>query len=662
MKVVSTFGTLMLALTVCLSSAGAQTVTPPTAKAYVFGVSASQVAKKIPGIDQVSNGLPNVVEGDKVFLICAGKSSSTAGAGWFKAATFTIINKPAGSNSTIATIDSIRASFVADVAAGSYTIEVEGTDNKDQMDKDTLFVNVGSFVGVGGIVTGRAAMPPQCSVCHAEKAAKWKTTKHSEALMFIDTQPGFAVYCLPCHTTGSPNATSKGNGFGPRAVAAGWNFPTAIKPGNYDSLVTYFPDVAEMSHVQCESCHGPGSGHNGMKTANQVAVSYTGSQCMQCHDAPTHHYQFEEYFESGHSVSYNEGYQLEYMNRGSTTNRNSDCARCHTTNGYVDVYVKGKQYTSAPYKYVAPVACVACHNPHEKINDAQLRKPVDEACMDCHSVRVSTSGSMHSSHQGPMLNGEDGKEFPGYTYGNSAHTNIADKCVQCHMALPPDPTLQSQIGGHTFKVLSDNGTPTDPSDDIVNNTGCIQCHPSGVTVEKIEETQGKIKAKLDELKGYLKLRSNGNPLYPADTTLTPVQKDVHWNWYFVNNDLSFGVHNFQYAMDLLQSSIDEIKKTTLVEETGAPKGFELGQNYPNPFNPSTEIRFSIGTAAQVRLEVYDANGRLVNVLVNGFYEAGSYRATWNGLTSERTSAPSGVYLYRLTAGSFTSVRKMVLSK
>jgi hypothetical protein len=84
---------------------------------------------------------------------------------------------------------------------------------------------------------------------------------------------------------------------------------------------------------------------------------------------------------------------------------------------------------------------------------------------------------------------------------------------------------------------------------------------------------------------------------------------------------------------------------------------ELHQNYPNPFNPATTIEYVIPTASFVILRVFDVLGREVTTLVNGQKQPGVYTAVWEG-----TDIPSGLYFYKLTAGSFTSVKKMILLK
>jgi hypothetical protein len=88
----------------------------------------------------------------------------------------------------------------------------------------------------------------------------------------------------------------------------------------------------------------------------------------------------------------------------------------------------------------------------------------------------------------------------------------------------------------------------------------------------------------------------------------------------------------------------------------------LQQNIPNPFNPTTTIAFSLERSCGVSLRIYDAGGGLVRTLVDGAREARNYEVTWDGRDDLGRTVASGVYFYRLTAGSFTQARKMVLLK
>ncbi len=98
--------------------------------------------------------------------------------------------------------------------------------------------------------------------------------------------------------------------------------------------------------------------------------------------------------------------------------------------------------------------------------------------------------------------------------------------------------------------------------------------------------------------------------------------------------------------------------------TTAPLTFSLAQNFPNPFNPTTKIRYTVGATrgqesgtSAVRLAVYNVLGQEVAVLADGQQAPGSYEATFDG-----SKLASGIYFYRLTAGTFSTMKAMVLTK
>jgi hypothetical protein len=93
----------------------------------------------------------------------------------------------------------------------------------------------------------------------------------------------------------------------------------------------------------------------------------------------------------------------------------------------------------------------------------------------------------------------------------------------------------------------------------------------------------------------------------------------------------------------------------VADQRTAPVEYALLQNYPNPFNPSTEIRYRIPSAGRVRLGVYDLLGREVAVAVDAVQEPGDHVARFDA-----AGLASGIYVYRLEAGSFTQSRTMVL--
>jgi photosystem II stability/assembly factor-like uncharacterized protein len=96
---------------------------------------------------------------------------------------------------------------------------------------------------------------------------------------------------------------------------------------------------------------------------------------------------------------------------------------------------------------------------------------------------------------------------------------------------------------------------------------------------------------------------------------------------------------------------------TEVAIDGVPNVYALAQNYPNPFNPATTLKFQIPNADMVKISIYNVTGRKVADLMSEQLEAGYYTVNFNA-----SALPSGVYLYRLTAGEFSSVKKMTLLK
>lgn len=94
-----------------------------------------------------------------------------------------------------------------------------------------------------------------------------------------------------------------------------------------------------------------------------------------------------------------------------------------------------------------------------------------------------------------------------------------------------------------------------------------------------------------------------------------------------------------------------------------PVEYSLEQNYPNPFNPTTKINFNIPKNSNVKLEVFNIIGEKIATLIsNKEYQPGSYTVDWNGTNQFGKQVPSGVYLYKLSAGKFSSVKKMMMIK
>ncbi|MCX5752963.1 MAG: M14 family zinc carboxypeptidase [Candidatus Krumholzibacteria bacterium] len=116
--------------------------------------------------------------------------------------------------------------------------------------------------------------------------------------------------------------------------------------------------------------------------------------------------------------------------------------------------------------------------------------------------------------------------------------------------------------------------------------------------------------------------------------------------------------NASERSDLAVWQVDAIS-----DSTPHPFASGLEQNYPNPFNPATTIGYYLSRHAHVTLEVYDARGRLVASLANGQGQASGYHAMeWDGRDASGNAAASGVYFYRLRAGTLVQSRKMILMR
>ncbi len=93
-----------------------------------------------------------------------------------------------------------------------------------------------------------------------------------------------------------------------------------------------------------------------------------------------------------------------------------------------------------------------------------------------------------------------------------------------------------------------------------------------------------------------------------------------------------------------------------------PPKASLGQNHPNPFNPTTTIRYSLREATDVRLAIYNILGQEIRLLVRHFQPVGNYTVVWDGRNEIGREVSTGIYLYRLQAGSDVLVHKMLLTK
>ncbi|MGE5351459.1 MAG: T9SS type A sorting domain-containing protein [Acidobacteriota bacterium] len=151
--------------------------------------------------------------------------------------------------------------------------------------------------------------------------------------------------------------------------------------------------------------------------------------------------------------------------------------------------------------------------------------------------------------------------------------------------------------------------------------------------------------------GIMVSKHSGSDPYHSYTFFTPSGNPS--NWYYLTNKTQ------DSTLIYLVRAYVSLGATGVEKVTGSvkPSSYSLSQNYPNPFNPVTTIRYQIPQSGFVTLKVYDMLGHEVISLVAKEQTAGEYSATFDG-----KNLASGIYFYRLTQGSFTDTKKLILMK
>jgi predicted CXXCH cytochrome family protein len=432
--------------------------------------------------------------------------------------------------------------------------------------------------------------------------------------------------------------------------------------GGFDDFFNAVPQdtvgIAKMKNVQCESCHGPVQ--LGVNHGDSTTVRPQAEVCGDCHQ-DTHHPYFEEWELSGHARSDSSDSGPFLTNLFKTS---SGCSGCHTYQGFLefveDSLALEPDVQNPPGDASLPLVCAACHDPHGNSNEGNLRLATEQICVKCHNPEyppedagTQVGQDVHHS-TAYMFEGIGGFEYPGVTYSNSPHKFVVTrKCAECHVFMTDfqdGPPVIPASTGHTFE----------PSKYSCAEAGC---HPSIDTTQTAEvvfnykNRQMEMDSLASVLAGLLGTASD------AQDSSSLGWLRAKFNYDFFESDGSHGVHNTNYARGLLQSAIDNFSLTGVEPlETGVPLEFGLAQNYPNPFNPTTVIEFALPAKQTVRLSVYDVTGKLIRTLVNEEMGAGSYKVTWNADHANGTKVASGMYFYRIEAGSFVTARKMLLIK
>ena len=475
-----------------------------------------------------------------------------------------------------------RKLLVPDIV-GKYQVKaVVKTDGEDIVLTRDLYG--ATYIGAG---EGFAFSDPlHCSVCHTEKFNGWKETKHAGAFTKHIEGMGsnhYREYCNSCHTLGFNTAPEADNGgFDDIARVVEWAFPETLEPGNFDAM---HKDLQLKANIQCESCHGAGSEHVASGgNPELITMSTSSGDCAQCHDSEPYHVINQQWNSSSHAVA----------TRYPTGEGRASCVGCHSGIGFID-RIDGLPREELRTGYEA-IVCATCHDPHAGENPHQLRK-VDAAtfnnghtitqggngllCMNCHKSRrdaetyVTEYHRHYGPHRGPqgdMLAGTNAVEY-GQRIPSSAHlAAVKDSCVTCHMqGTDGDNPAHKLAGGHTFKPSWDGGTPNDHGDDIPLVSACNSCHGD---IESFDfprqdfDGDGVIAGVQTEVKGLMHQLAVMLPPYGENNVAVtedynPAELRAAFNYRFVEEDGSYGVHNLSYTLGILRGAIADVSGVSL---------------------------------------------------------------------------------------------------
>ncbi len=651
----------------------------------------------------VASGLNTVAKGTYVYL----RAWNFGDTAQISNATWTFLSLPAGSGATFAPVTGLSwwTKFKAD-SAGTYEIKVSIITSTGTKDTITSIYS-SNYVGTGGFDNVNAQYP-NCMSCHGSTPQfqgifdKWKVSGHATTFKRNITTGGsfFGTSCFRCHTTGyDQNIVAENNGFDDKARQLGWVWSNYAppKPSNWDSLKNRFPSLVAFAGVGCESCHGPGRQHviNEGDT-NMIGRSLEVGVCAKCHDEPPEAPIVQQWDRSKHAEVI---WSSSFAQNNNGTNNLDNCIRCHDGTGYVN-YTNGEGTYTNGFTVAKQVnmTCAVCHDPHGG-PDNQLRKgPVSgdtlangyhytnvgkgEVCMNCHKARKnvntftltrvnSANWGPHHSGQADIYEAQNAATFGGPPYQTTQHKEfLTNSCVKCHMP-PTDTTLvnRDKVGGHTMSIHNDEN-------DFDYLAACQSCHFGKTRFDQFiapydYDGDGTIEPWVTEVDGCLRnLRLALPPvgvdsiawqLIAADSNNIPLRQ-AYFNYLIVNEGSERGMHNPKYSVDVLIRSRQVLTGIMPVSGAGVPSKFEMSQNYPNPFNPTTKFEFSLPKQAIVMVKIFDIAGREVKTLLNEKMSPGKYKVDWNSTDNSGRNVSSGVYFYRIVAGSFTETKKMILVK
>lgn len=261
------------------------------------------------------------------------------------------------------------------------------------------------------------------------------------------------------------------------------------------------------------------------------------------------------------------------------------------------------------------------------------------------SSTATATGTTDADGQGVTTFGSEGGPFPGGTSISVSATATATNSEDASRDLGPidfsatwDVPVPAELSSFTGELTSDS--------DILLNWG-VSSQSNNLGWEVYRSVDGTVFERIGDL------------IDGEGTT------DSYELYTFTDADLPLAdvVHYYLKQVDLNGSTArsSEIAVALTPALAPLPTAFGLAQNFPNPFNPATTISFDLASESAVTLVIYDGAGQVVRQIIQGrTYGAGQYSAQWDGLDNNGSSVGSGIYFYKLNAGTFSSMKKMTL--
>ena len=233
-----------------------------------------------------------------------------------------------------------------------------------------------------------------------------------------------------------------------------------------------------------------------------------------------------------------------------------------------------------------------------------------------------------------------------------------------------DPDWLFKFGGNTRLIDAEVvvvETLTEPNATVVS---CEDLHQTADEVESYEGVLVKLNnvtiSSVNDFDWAITDDSGFETL--IDDDMSTIEGDNMMSTFVEGQELNqvMGIFNYSYGTYKVQiRDVADLGQMVGVDDDIQVNAYDyaLHDNFPNPFNPETQIRFSIGSQENIKLIVYDVMGRQVRTLIDGnAYDSGFHVVNWNGLDDKGHRLPSGLYIYRIKAGSFVADKKMLLVK